>query len=97
MPWMKGRRPPWLIRLGLFLYDRLGGRKLLPATTRLDLRRAPEGVPLKSQYAQAFEYSDCWVEDGRLTLLNIVDAERRGADILRTKGDLSGSKEQVWG
>ncbi len=97
MPWMKGRRPPWLIRLGLFLYDRLGGRKLLPATTRLDLRRAPEGAALKAQYARAFEYSDCWVEDSRLTLLNIVDAERRGADIFaRTKVTSAVQKNGIW-
>ena len=63
MPWMKGRRPAWLIRFGLFLYDHLGGRKVLPATATLNLTTAPEGKPLKGKFTKAYEYSDCWVED----------------------------------
>ncbi|MEM9319373.1 MAG: glycerol-3-phosphate dehydrogenase [Pseudomonadota bacterium] len=82
MPWMKGRRPAWLIRLGLFLYDNLGGRKILPGTARLDLRSGPEGAPLKPEFATAFEYSDAWVQDARLVVLNARDAARRGATIL---------------
>jgi glycerol-3-phosphate dehydrogenase len=82
MPWMKGRRPAWLIRLGLMLYDRLGGRRILPGARRLDLRHAPEGAPLKRKFEKAFEYSDCWVEDSRLVVLNARDAEARGAEIL---------------
>ncbi len=86
MPWMKGRRPAWLIRLGLFLYDNLGGRKILPGTARLDLRSAPEGAPLADKFERAYEYSDCWVEDSRLVVLNARDAVARGADIMvRTK------------
>ncbi|MGB0439017.1 MAG: glycerol-3-phosphate dehydrogenase [Paracoccaceae bacterium] len=81
MPWMKGRRPAWLIRLGLFLYDTLGGRKVLPGTRSLDLRLAPEGVPLKPKLEQAYEYSDCWIEDSRLVVLNARDAQARGATI----------------
>ena len=87
MPWMKGRRPAWLIRLGLFLYDHLGGRKILPPTRTLDLRRAPEGAPLDDRFETAFEYSDCWVEDSRLVVLNARDAEARGARI-RTRTEL---------
>jgi glycerol-3-phosphate dehydrogenase len=86
MPWMKGRRPAWLIRLGLFLYDHLGGRKILPATRTLDLRQAPEGAPLQDGFKRAFEYSDCWIEDSRLVVLNARDAEARGARIrVRTR------------
>ena len=86
MPWMKGRRPAWLIRLGLFMYDNLGGRKILPATETLDLATASEGGPLKSKFAKAFEYSDCWIEDSRLVVLNARDAERLGAKVMtRTK------------
>ncbi len=86
MPWMRGRRPAWLIRLGLFLYDNLGGRKILPGTTKLDLRSAPEGRALDPRFEKAFEYSDCWVEDSRLVVLNARDAEARGARIMpRTK------------
>ena len=81
MPWMKGRRPAWLIRLGLFLYDNLGGRELLPGTTSLALRGLPEGAGLDPKFQKAFEYSDCWVEDSRLVVLNARDAEARGASI----------------
>ena len=81
MPWMKGRRPAWLIRLGLFFYDHLGGRDILPGTTGIDLRTAPEGAPLKRKFEKAYEYSDCWVEDSRLVVLNARDAEARGATI----------------
>ncbi|MEL7151745.1 MAG: glycerol-3-phosphate dehydrogenase [Pseudomonadota bacterium] len=82
MPWMKGRRPAWLIRLGLFLYDNLGGRKILPGTAKLDLRHSAEGVPIHEKFARAYEYSDCWIEDSRLVVLNARDAEARGADIM---------------
>ncbi|MFQ1702652.1 glycerol-3-phosphate dehydrogenase [Loktanella agnita] len=82
IPWMKGRRPRWLIRLGLFLYDHLGGRQILPGTQVVDLTQQPVGAPLKSKFEQAFEYSDCWVEDARLVVLNARDAEERGAKIM---------------
>ncbi|OWX99375.1 glycerol-3-phosphate dehydrogenase [Thioclava sp. F1Mire-8] len=81
MPWMRGKRPSWMIRSGLFLYDHLGGQGLLPGTKRLDLRNTPEGAPLKDQFAHAFEYSDGWVQDARLVVLNARDAEAHGADI----------------
>ena len=82
MPWMKGRRPAWLIRLGLFLYDNLGGRKILPGTAKLDLKTDPVGRPLKPGFGLAYEYSDCWVQDSRLVVLNARDAEARGAQIM---------------
>lgn len=86
MPWMRGRRPAWLIRLGLFMYDNLGGRKILPATTTLPLRGTDEGAVLEDRFQTAYEYSDCWVEDSRLVVLNARDAEARGAQIrTRTK------------
>ena len=81
MPWMKGRRPAWLIRLGLFLYDHLGGRKILPPTRAVDLATDPAGHALQSRFSKAYEYSDCWVEDSRLVVLNARDAENRGATI----------------
>lgn len=86
MPWMKGRRPAWLIRFGLMLYDNLGGRKILPATKTLNLKNSIEGAPLEDRFEKAYEYSDCWIEDSRLVVLNARDAEARGADIMvRTK------------
>lgn len=86
MPWMKGRRPAWLIRLGLFIYDHLGGRRILPATSSIALRSAVEGEGLNPKFEKAYEYSDCWVEDSRLVVLNARDAQARGAEIrTRTK------------
>ena len=82
MPWLRGRRPAWLIRLGLFLYDHLGKLQLLPPTRTVDLTVDPAGAPLKRKFRKAFEYSDCWVEDSRLVVLNARDAEARGARIL---------------
>ena len=86
MPWMRGRRPAWLIRLGLAMYDHMGGRKILPGTRKLDLRSDPAGRALKPGMALAYEYSDCWVQDARLVVLNARDAQARGADIrVRTR------------
>lgn len=97
MPWMKGRRPAWMIRLGLFLYDHLGGRKILPPTSVLDLRKSPEGAPLNAKFERAFEYSDCWIEDSRLVVLNARDAEARGANILtRTKVTSAVRVDDLW-
>ncbi len=97
MPWMRGRRPAWLIRLGLFLYDNLGGRKILPGTATLDLRTSPEGAALQDKFERAYEYSDCWIEDSRLVSLNARDAENRGARILtRTEVASAESVEGIW-
>ncbi len=97
MPWMKGRRPAWLIRLGLFLYDTLGRREILPGTTSVDLRTGPEGAPLSKRFERAYEYSDCWVEDSRLVVLNARDAERRGATIkTREKAVRAEVKGDIW-
>ncbi len=97
MPWMKGRRPAWMIRLGLFMYDHLGGRKILPGTKTVWLRRDPVGEPLEDRFARAYEYSDCWVEDSRLVVLSARDAERRGAEILVQTKVLSAEREgDLW-
>ncbi|MCD7059865.1 glycerol-3-phosphate dehydrogenase [Pelagibacterium xiamenense] len=86
LPHHKGLRPSWLLRLGLFLYDNIGGRKLLPPTKDLDLAIDPIGRALKPGYGKAFEYSDCWVDDSRFVALNARDAADRGAQIrTRTK------------
>ncbi len=97
MPWMKGRRPAWLIRFGLFLYDTLGGRTILPGTRTFDLRDTPEGAPLEDRFRKAFEYSDCWIEDSRLVVLNARDAAARGAEIMvRTKVLSAARSGDLW-
>lgn len=97
MPWLKGRRPAWLIRLGLFLYDHLGGRKFLPATTNLDLQTDIAGKALKPIFKQAYQYSDCWVDDARLVILNLQDASQRGAQIYpRTKVNNAQFQDGKW-
>lgn len=84
LPPQPGGRSPLLLRLGLFIYDHLGGRKNLPATRTLDLTRHVVGQPLKRRYRFAFQYSDCWVDDARLVILNAVDAAEHGA-VIRTR------------
>ncbi|HMQ93393.1 glycerol-3-phosphate dehydrogenase, partial [Amaricoccus sp.] len=97
LPHHDGLRPAWLLRLGLFLYDHLGGRKILPPARSLDLHEDPAGAPLKPGYGKAFEYSDCWVEDARLVVLLARDAARRGAEILpRTKCLAARRDEGLW-
>ena len=93
LPHSPGQRPAWLVRLGLLLYDTLGGRKRLPGTRKLDLHRAPEGQPVKPEFRTAFEYSDCWVDDARLVVLNALDAKAAGAMIL-TRTTASSARRQ---
>ncbi len=94
LPMHKGMRPAWLIRLGLFIYDHLGGRKILPGTRSIDLTKDAAGRSLKPEYRRAFEYSDCWVEDSRLVALNARDAEARGARIL-TRTRVVGARREA--
>ncbi len=94
LPHQKGIRPAWLVRLGLFLYDHIGGRKELPATKVLDLTKDEAGIPLKPGFGKAFEYSDCWVNDARLVVLNAMDARAHGADI-RTRTKLVSAKRET--
>jgi glycerol-3-phosphate dehydrogenase len=97
MPWMKGKRPAWLIRFGLFLYDNLGGRQILKGTTALKLRGTLEGEALQYRFKKAYEYSDCWIEDSRLVILNARDAEARGARInVRTKVISANQVNGIW-
>jgi glycerol-3-phosphate dehydrogenase len=85
LPHHAGLRPAWLLRLGLFLYDHIGGRHLLPATRSVDLTRDEVGKPLiAGRYTKGFEYSDCFVDDARLVVLNARDAADRGA-VIRTR------------
>ena len=81
LPHHAGLRPWPVLRLGLLLYDYLGGRRILPPSRSLDLRRDPAGAPLRPEYRRGFEYSDCWVDDARLVVTLARDAADRGADI----------------
>ena len=98
LPHRKGLRPAWLLRLGLFLYDNIGGRKRLPGTKTLDLSADPSGRPLRQGiFRKGFEYSDCRVEDARLVVLNARDAADRGADIrVQTLVDQVQRNSQDW-
>ena len=93
LPHDAGLRPKWMLRLGLFLYDHLGGRKILPPTRTVDLRKSPHDAILEDRLTTGFEYSDCWVEDSRLVALNCVDAAERGADI-RTRTECVGLERE---
>jgi len=79
---MRGQRPAWMIRAGLFLYDHLARRDFLPGSVGIDLRADPAGAALQRRYARAFVYSDAWVDDARLVVLAAVDARERGAAVL---------------
>jgi glycerol-3-phosphate dehydrogenase len=97
LPYRRGLRPAWMLRAGLFLYDHIGGRKLLPPTRTLWLDRDPAGEPLRDVSRLGFEYSDCWVQDARLVVLNAMDARARGADV-RTRTAFSSARREgeVW-
>ncbi len=97
LPHHAGLRPRWLIRLGLFLYDHLGGRKILPGTRSINFEKDITGEPLKQEFTHGWEYSDCWVEDARLVVLNAMDAREKGADIrTRTKVTSANRTAQGW-
>ncbi|TAL94921.1 MAG: glycerol-3-phosphate dehydrogenase [Paraburkholderia sp.] len=82
MPHMPDLRPAWLIRAGLFLYDHLARRELLAGSRGIDMRRHPAGEPLVDSIRRGFVYSDGWVDDARLVVLNALDAAERGATVL---------------
>lgn len=97
LPHSPEQRPAWLVRLGLFLYDHLGGRKKLPGCRNIDLRRDPEGKPIRPAFTRAFEYSDCWVDDARLVSLNALDAKERGAIVMtRTAATAARRVDGAW-
>ncbi len=97
LPHEPGIRPRWMIRLGLFMYDHLGGRKLLPGSKSLDLSKDLAGNALKSAFKKGFEYSDCWVDDARLVVLNAMDAREHGAVVeTRTRCVEAQSSDEGW-
>lgn len=97
LPHDEGLRPAWLLRLGLFLYDHLARLRTLPGSKSVDLRRSPLGRPLQDRLTKGFVYSDCWVEDSRLVVLNAMDARAHGAEVLTRTGVVSARREgDVW-
>jgi glycerol-3-phosphate dehydrogenase len=97
LPQGEGSRPGWMLRIGLFLYDHLGGRRRLPGSHGIDLRRHPAGRPLKDEYRHGFTYADCWTDDARLVVVNAMDAASHGA-VIRTRTELMSARRDgtVW-
>jgi glycerol-3-phosphate dehydrogenase len=93
MPHARGQRPAWMIRAGLLLYDSLARRELLPASAGIALRCHPAGQPLKPAFTRGFVYSDGWVDDARLVVLNAIDAAERGATVLTRTSCVSARRE----
>ncbi|MDJ0610163.1 MAG: glycerol-3-phosphate dehydrogenase [Kiloniellales bacterium] len=97
LPHARQLRPAWMVRLGLWLYDHLGGRERLPGSRGLDLTRDPLGGPLAGDVKRGFSYADCWVEDSRLVVLNALDARERGAEIrTRTRCVSARRRDGLW-
>jgi glycerol-3-phosphate dehydrogenase len=97
LPYVDGLRPRWLLRLGLFVYDHAGGREKLAASSGTHLAGTLLGEPLKPELTDGFEYSDCWVEDSRLVVLNALDAAERGATVLtRTRVMHAHASDGLW-
>ncbi len=97
LPHTEGLRPQWLLRMGLFLYDHLARLKTLPRSSAVRLRSSPYGAPLQDRITAGFLYSDCWVEDSRLVVLNAMDARDRGADIrTRTLVEAARREGDAW-
>ncbi|MDD1782006.1 glycerol-3-phosphate dehydrogenase [Enterovibrio sp. ZSDZ35] len=87
-------RPAWMIRAGLFLYDHLSTRTTLPASKGI---RFDQHSVLKPEMTKGFEYSDCWVDDARLVILNVMDAAERGAEVRnRCKVVSAECKDGLW-
>jgi glycerol-3-phosphate dehydrogenase len=97
LPYVRGNRPAWMLRLGFWIYDNLGGRTSLPPTRVVDLADDPVGVPLKPGFHLGFEYSDCVTDDARLVIVNAIDARERGATIRPHTRVVAARREaEVW-
>ncbi|MEJ7688879.1 MAG: glycerol-3-phosphate dehydrogenase [Variovorax sp.] len=96
MPHDPSMRPAWMIRIGLFMYDHLARREVLPGSRTVDLRSHAAGKPLKPQFKRGFVYSDGWVDDARLVVLNALDARSRGAEVL-TRTRCTGAQRDAQG
>lgn len=97
MPHMQGLRPAWILRVGLFMYDMLARRELLAGSRGVNLTHHVAGESLKTEFSHGFMYSDGWVDDARLVVLNAMDAAEKGATILtRTDCESVLQKDGKW-
>lgn len=97
LPWVKGMRPRLMLRLGLWLYDHLARRSVLPGARSIDLSSSLYGVGLRAELKHGFTYSDCWADDARLVILNCVSARDHGATILtRTRVSAASRDGNGW-
>jgi glycerol-3-phosphate dehydrogenase len=96
LPSEPGMRPAWMLRLGLFVYDHLGGRQHLAPARAIELANDPLGAPLKQRYEHGFEYSDCFADDSRLVVLTAVDAAERGAVIRARTRCIRAERGAAW-
>ncbi len=95
MPYVKQIRPAWLIRLGLFLYDYLSQRQVLPGSKRLNLIKEKAGIPLKKIFSTGFSYYDCYGDDSRLVVMNAMQAKELGAEIFTHTEFISAERKQT--
>lgn len=95
LPHDSAMRPAWMIRAGLFLYDRLGGKSSLPGSSGVRLDRTSFGSPLQSRFRRGFAYSDCWGDDSRLVVANARDARKHGATVLTRTTLLQASRTET--
>lgn len=86
LPQGQKARPDWMVRIGLSLYDHLARRDVLPNSEKIDFTKHPFGSPLFGNIQNGFAYSDCWVDDARLVVLQAIDALRNGAEIFTRTG-----------
>lgn len=97
LPYTPQARPAWMLRMGLFLYDHLAGRMTLPKSRSVNFTTSPVGAPLNGSCVKGFAYSDGWVQDSRLVVLNAMDAVARGADVrTRTRMVSAQRTDGVW-
>src|SRR6266849_6279354 len=93
LPHDAGMRPAWMIRVGLWIYDHLGGPITLPRSKAVAFPHMEFGAGLKPGIRSGFVYSDCRVDDSRLTVLNAVSARGQGATIL-TRTRFEGARRE---
>lgn len=94
LPHQPHLRPAWMILAGLFLYDHLGKRTSLPGSHGI---RFNEDSVLNPDLTRGFEYSDCWVDDARLVVLNALEVVRRGSEVCtRTEVTRAWRENGLW-